>query len=203
VPATAAHDPIVLDTLQRAVPAATFEAGPATDMPTLYVDRDHVLEVFTVLRDDPALQFRFLVDVTAVDYLPAEPRWEMVYHFACLGPAATVPGAAPAQPRRLRVKSRVPGNDPRIASVTGLFPTANWPEREVFDLMGIAFENHPDLRRILTPDDWTGHPLRKDYPVQIRKDAQSWEPIQVSVEEFAESVRASREAATRAAKPAR
>ena len=84
-----------------------------------------------------------------------------------------------------------------MPSITSIFPSANWPEREVFDLFGIDFQRHPDLRRILTPEDWTGHPLRKDYPVQVRKTPQSWSPIQLSAEEFAENIRGERTRAQR------
>jgi NADH-quinone oxidoreductase subunit C len=93
------------------------------------------------------------------------------------------------------MKVRVPGDDAWVPSVVSIYPAAEWPEREVFDLFGIAFEGHPDLRRILMPDDWEGYPLRKDYPVQIRKDTQFWSPIQLSPEEFAENIRAQREVA--------
>jgi NADH-quinone oxidoreductase subunit C len=183
----------IIDVLREAVPGATVDAVAAIDMAAVSVDLGHTLEVLRVLRDHPALQFAFLADVTATDRLPAQPRFEVVYHLACLGAAyLTSPGAAPAPVRRLRVKVAVPGDDARIASVVSLFPSAGWPEREVFDLFGIAFEHHPDLRRILTPEDWTGHPLRKDYPVQIRKTPQSWEPIQLTVEEFAENIRQQR-----------
>ncbi len=175
------------------------EPGPATDMPTIYVDRDRLLDAARLLRDDPALQFVFLADVTVADLLPAEPRFEVVYHLACLGGAYIAPGAtSAAPPRRLRMKVRVAGNDAHMPSITSIFPTAAWPEREVFDLFGVTFSGHPDLRRILMPEDWEGYPLRKDSPVQIRKDTSSWSPIQVSAEEFAENIRAQREQAARA-----
>lgn len=180
----------ITDILHAVVPGASIDAGTATDMPTVYVDRAHIIDVLTALRDHPELQFALLSDVTAMDLLPAEPRFEVVYHLACLGAAYPPGNTAPA--RRLRVKVRLSGHDATTPTVTTLFPSANWPEREVYDLFGIAFEQHPDLRRILTADDWTGHPLRKDYPVQVRKTAQSWSPIQVSAEEFADTVRSQR-----------
>ena len=189
--------------LQTAVPGATVEPLGSTDMPGIAVDRDHLLDVFTVLRDHPSLQYAFLVDVTALDVLPESPRYEMVYHLACLGSHYQTAGATQAaEASRLRVKVRLPGDDARVPSVTSVYPTAGWPEREVFDLFGIAFDGHPDLRRILMPDDWQGHPLRKDYPVQIRKDAAAWSPLQMTPEEFARNVRAGREQATRDARPA-
>jgi NADH-quinone oxidoreductase subunit C len=190
----------ILDVLQAAVPDAALDAADAVDMPTIVIDREHALEVFATLRDHPALQFAFLSDVTAVDRLPAEPRFEMVYHLACLGEAFA--SGTPAPARRLRVKIGLPGHDARVTSVTSLYPGAGWPEREVFDLFGVFFEHHADLRRILTPEEWTGHPLRKDYPVQIRKSTQSWEPIQVSAEEFAENIRRQRTEAERRAREA-
>jgi NADH:ubiquinone oxidoreductase subunit C len=105
--------------------------------------------------------------------------------------------AAPA--RRLRVKVRVPGDAPTLPSIVSVFPAANWPERELFDLFGLTFELHPDLRRILMPNDWEGSPLRKDYPVQIRKDTASWSPLQVTAEEFAATIREQRSRSTRQA----
>jgi NADH-quinone oxidoreductase subunit C len=95
-----------------------------------------------------------LSTVTAVDRYPAEPRFEMVYHLHSID-----------RNLRLRLKAMLPGTDPTIESVTGVWRGANWYEREVFDLFGVRFLNHPDLRRILMPDDWEGYPLRKDYPV--------------------------------------
>jgi NADH-quinone oxidoreductase subunit C len=192
--------PDVLDVVREAVPAAGAELGPAPDMPTLVVEREALVALARVLRDDPRLQFAFFVDVTAADYFPAAPRFELVYHLACLGEAyQTAPGAA-APPRRLRVKTRVPGDDARAPSLVSVYPAANWPEREVFDLFGIVFDDHPDLRRILMPEDWQGFPMRRDYPVQIRKDAQAWQPIEISAEEFAANVRAQREHAQEVAR---
>jgi NADH-quinone oxidoreductase subunit C len=193
-------DAQVLDLVQQSVPAGAIEAAHAVDMPTAYVTREHLVEVCRTLRDHPGLQFSFLVEITAVDYHPAEPRYEVVYHLACLGDAyAQAGGAAP--PRRLRLKVRVPDEaSPWAHSLVTLWPAANWLEREVYDLFGIAFTGHPDLRRILTPDDWTGHPLRKDYPVQVRKDAAAWSPIELTPEEFAANVRATRSASDLAAR---
>jgi NADH-quinone oxidoreductase subunit C len=99
-------------------------------------------------------KFVRLSTVTAVDRYPLEPRFEVVYHLHAIEPY-----------QRLRLKCRVRGEDPVIESVTSVWRSADWYEREVFDLFGIKFMNHPDLRRILLPDDWNGHPLRKDYPV--------------------------------------
>src|SRR5688572_33424985 len=99
-------------------------------------------------------QFVRLSTVTAVDRWPAEPRFEVVYHLHSV-----------ERNERVRVKCRIGGDAPAIESVTSVWRGANWYEREVFDLFGIRFENHPELIRILMPDDWEGHPLRKDYPV--------------------------------------
>jgi NADH-quinone oxidoreductase subunit C len=189
--AAMAIDPTpIAEVLRGAVPDATIAAVAAVDMATITVDAPHVLDTLHVLRDHPALQFALLADVTAVDLLPAEPRFEIVYHLVCLGEAYAKGPAAPV--RRLRLKVALAGADPCIASAVSVYPCANWPEREVFDLFGVTFEHHPDLRRILTPDDWEGYPLRKDYPVQIKKASQSWSPVQLSVEEFAENMRAQR-----------
>ena len=192
----------ILDLLRRAVPGATIGELESIDMSTITVDREHLLEVGLVLRDDPTLQFALLVDVTAVDRLPAEPRFEIVYHMACVGEAYLTAGAtAAATPRRLRLKVMLSADDTRVPSVVSVWPTAGWPEREVFDLFGISFDGHPDLRRILMPDDWDGFPLRRDYPVQIRKDAASWSPLQLTVEEFARNIRAGHDKAVRQARP--
>jgi NADH-quinone oxidoreductase subunit C len=107
------------------------------------------------LATEPSLRFSFLSDITTLDRFPIEPRFEVNYHLVSLD-----------RRERLRLKVRVPGSDPEVSSVTTIWPTANWHERENFDLFGIRFEGHPDLRRILMPDEWEGYPLRKDYPVE-------------------------------------
>jgi NADH-quinone oxidoreductase subunit C len=122
---------------------------------TVFIRREHIRRVAEFLATEPSLGFTFLSDVTSVDRFPLEPRFEVIYHLLSL-----------ERRERLRLKVRLPGNEPVIASVTPVWPTANWHERESFDLMGIRFEGHPDLRRILMPDDWEGNPLRKDYPVE-------------------------------------
>ncbi len=120
---------------------------------TLIVPREELRRVAEFLRSDAG--FTFLSDITPVDRFPIEPRFELNYHLVCLD-----------RRERLRLKVRVPGTDPVAPSVTNVWPGANWHEREAFDLFGLRFEGHPDLRRILMPDDWEGYPLRKDYPVE-------------------------------------
>ncbi len=122
-----------------------------------------------LLRDDPVLQFNFLSDLTCVDRYPSEPRLEVVYHLLSLvNVRARVPdpGQAPSAIARLRLKVRVDSSNPKLDSVTSVWPAANFFEREVFDLFGVRFEGHPYLRRLLMPENWEGHPLRKDDPVE-------------------------------------
>jgi len=119
---------------------------------TLEIAADRIVPVCRFLKYEQ--NFIRLSSVTAVDRYPAEPRFEAVYHLHSV-----------ERKQRLRLKCRLHGRDPVIESVTSVWRSANWYEREVFDLFGIRFVNHPDLRRILMPDDWEGHPLRKDYPV--------------------------------------
>jgi len=161
-------------TLQAAVPEARIESVPSLDrQPTIYVSLDHVPALAMALRDTPQLAFTFLAELTAVDFWPKEPRYEVVYMLVSI-----------AQRLRLRMKVRLAADDPHVATVTAVWPAANWLEREVWDLFGIAFDGHPDPRRLLMPEDWQGFPLRKDYPVQIRMTPTSSEPLQVTEEEF-------------------
>jgi NADH-quinone oxidoreductase subunit C len=164
--------------LQDAVPGAAIEGAPAIDRhSTIYVSRDDLHAVMLALRDRAEWRFAFLAELTAVDYLPRTPRFELVYILVSI-----------ERSERLRVKVRIDANDARVQSVMDIWPAANWLEREVWDLFGIVFDGHPDLRRLLMPEDWEGHPLRKDYPVQIRMTPRSTEPLQVSEEEFRANV---------------
>jgi NADH-quinone oxidoreductase subunit C len=181
----------IIEALSRAVPGVGFEAAAAGDgMPTIYVPREALVQTCRALRNAPDLQFVLLVDLLPVDYLPREPRYEIVYLLASLG----IPGFGDTA-KRLRIKVRVPGADAVVPSVSSVWPAANWSEREAYDLFGIHFTDHPDLRRVLMPDDWEGYPLRKDYPVQIKQAVKTYEPLQVSQEQFVANLEATRERA--------
>ncbi len=125
---------------------------------TAVVPQEKILEVSKFLKDDPALDYDLLVDITAVDYLPREPRFEVVYHFLSLDKL-----------HRVRIKARVAEESAEVPTLTGLWGCANWLEREVWDMFGIRFTGHPDLRRILMYEEFEGHPLRKDYPIRKRQ----------------------------------
>ena len=125
------------------------------DEMSIYIERSSIREACALLRDDPACPFNFLADVTCVDWYPSEPRFEVIYHLLSI-----------PQKERVRLKVRLNGDSPVVESVTSVWPSANFFEREVYDLFGIRFTGHPYLRRIQMPENWEGHPLRKDYPVE-------------------------------------
>lgn len=138
------------------------------DQPTAVVALFGLTEAVRAIRDECGYQL--LRSVTAVDFLPAEPRFQLVYHFVALPQSVLSGDPDPrlrAPPRELRLRAPVADAEPKpvAPTVTHLYPTANWHEREVFDMFGIEFAGHPDLRRILMPDDHEGHPLRKDAPL--------------------------------------
>jgi NADH/F420H2 dehydrogenase subunit C len=162
----------IIATLTPLVPGATYQVGRSIDFATLYVPPDRLVATCTALRDTASLAFTTIIEITAADYFPRQPRYEVVYHLLSVTNRA-----------RLRLKVRVSDAD-LVPTVTGVWKGAGWPEREVWDMFGIVFTDHGDLRRLLMPEDWDGHPLRKDYPVQIRKAAQTYEPLEVSEEEF-------------------
>jgi NADH-quinone oxidoreductase subunit C len=119
---------------------------------TVVVEREGLLEALAWLRDQPDLAFGSLSDLSATDWPGRWPRYWVAYQLWSM-----------EHRHRLRVKVGLAQEDPQVPSVTSLFPTANWLEREVYDFFGVIFDGHPDLRRIIMPDDWEGHPLRKDY----------------------------------------
>jgi NADH-quinone oxidoreductase subunit C len=119
---------------------------------TIEIAAAHIVEAMRRVKHE--LKFERLTSVTGVDRFPAEPRFEIVYHLQSL-----------VKKERLRLKARVSGDNPEIDSATGVYHGADWYERETFDLFGVRFLNHPNLTRIMMPEEWEGHPLRKDYPI--------------------------------------
>jgi NADH-quinone oxidoreductase subunit C len=179
----------IVGVLKGGFPSGAIEPVSAGDgMATIYIAREHLVEVCRELRDRPEFRFALAVDMTAVDYMPREPRFEVVTHLVSLGMSGFG-----TTPKRLRVKVRVPGHEPVLPTIAGVWPSMNWAEREVYDMFGIQFDGHPNLQRVLMPDDWEGYPARKDYPVQIKMPPKVYEPLQLTPEQFAENVRASRE----------
>jgi NADH-quinone oxidoreductase subunit C len=140
--------------LQARFPDASIHAHCFRDELTLTVPREHLVAMCEFLKSDAKLRFVMLSDMVANDWLEREPRFEVNYHLLSL-----------ENESRLRLKVLVPEDEPVVPSVTGVWKTANWHEREIFDLFGILFEGHPDLRRILLPDEWEGHPLRNDFEI--------------------------------------
>ena len=140
----------------RAIRTKFPEAILAVEEEAVQIDRNEVYDVFSFLRDDADLAFNYLVDITAVDrlYLDEDIRFAVVYQLY-----------SHQHQRRYRVKVPVPESESHVASITALWPSANWLEREVYDMYGITFDGHPNLQRLLMPDDYGSHPLRKDYPL--------------------------------------
>lgn len=125
---------------------------------TFIVSKDRIVDICSFLKHDPELQFNYLTDICGVDYYPRQPRFEVVYHLYSI----------PFR-HRLRLKCRV-GEGETVPSVTGVWRTANWHEREAYDMFGIVFDGHPDLRRIYLWEGFEGYPLRKDFPLRGYKD---------------------------------
>jgi NADH-quinone oxidoreductase subunit C len=146
---------LALRKLREFAPEAVEDAREFRAELTIYIRPDRLVGACEFLRDEPSLSFSYLSDITAVDLYPNEPRFEVVYHLLSLQSA-----------KRLRLKVRASGENPRVDSLVPVYPSANAFEREVFDMFGIQFAGHPYLRRILMPEDWEGYPLRKDYPTE-------------------------------------
>ena len=142
--------------LRERFPGAAIrrQSGEAVRDVTLYVPAERLVEIATFLRDEPECDYALLSWISGLDWLPRDPRFEVVYGLLSISHNA-----------RLTLKVEVNEEQPRVPSVVSVWPTADWLEREQYDLMGIQFDGHPNLARLLMEDDWEGHPLRKDYPI--------------------------------------
>ena len=154
MPADLEHH-VTLQQLRQFDPQAVEETLTFRDEVTLFIRPLSLVRACEFLRDAPDCRFNYLSDVTALDHYPNEPRFEVVYHLYSI-----------ETNQILRLKVRLPADDPRVNSVVPVWPGANAFEREVYDLFGVHFEGHPDLRRIVMPEEWEGYPLRKDYPTE-------------------------------------
>lgn len=143
-----------LNMIREHLPQAVLGVDEFRGDLSITVRREALPEVARLLRDDPALRYTFLENLCGVDYLGRTPRFEVVAHLVSI-----------QHLHRICLKAGAPEEDPHVPSLTPLFPTANYQERETWDLLGIVFDGHPSLTRILMPDDWVGHPQRKDHPL--------------------------------------
>jgi NADH-quinone oxidoreductase subunit C len=147
----------VLKALRAAFPDGVLETGDSFGTPVARIRPDVLPAVAAFLKAAP-WSFAMLLDETCIDYPDRPERFEMVYHFFSL-----------EANRRLRIKAALPSENPEIGSLSGLWKNADWLEREIFDMFGVRFSGHPDLRRILMYEEFKGHPLRKDYPLRGRQ----------------------------------
>lgn len=147
----------VIEALQEKFPQAVVEVSAQFGDDTLVIQKDALLEIMDFIYQKP-YEFTMLLDLTCVDYMGETPRYQMVYHVYSL-----------AHNLRLRLKAAVEEGDLTIDSLTGRWKNANWLEREVYDMFGIRFNRHPDMRRLFMYEGFEGHPLRKDYPLRKRQ----------------------------------
>ena len=158
----------LLDKLQKKFPGAISEAVIFRNQPSLHVAKEHLVAICQFLKSADGGAYTLLTDETAVDYPKREKRFDIVYHLYSF-----------EGNNRLRLRVQV-GAEEKVPSVTGIWPTANWLEREVYDMFGVVYEGHPDLKRILMPDGWVGYPLRKDY--DILKQDEAWVKANLGIE---------------------
>jgi NADH-quinone oxidoreductase subunit C len=147
----------IVDALAAAYPefdAAVTKIVVDRDELTLYVTKEHIRSVARTMRDDPALRFELLANLSGVDYIGSVNRFHVVYNLTSM-----------TYRRQVRLETSASLDDPHVPSVTGVYPGADWQERETYDMFGVIFDGHPALTRILMPDDWDGFPQRKDYPL--------------------------------------
>lgn len=144
---------LILKKLKERFAQSILEVAEFRKELTIVVRKEDIIQICQFLKDDPEFSFNFLSDLCAVDWLGRKPRFDVVYNVYSI-----------SKNHRVRLKVRVDEGE-NVPSVTAVWSTANWHEREAFDMFGIKFEGHPDLRRILMSEDWEGHPLRKDFPL--------------------------------------
>lgn len=160
---------VLIKKVKEAFRDAILETNVFRGEITHVIEKGSLLSLCTFLKNDPELKMNYLVDVIGVDYQPREPRFEVVYHLYSI-----------TRRHRIRLKVRLADGE-SIASVANIWKGADWPEREAYDMFGIVFEGHPELKRIYLADDWEGFPLRKDYPLRGYKDR--YNPYGVDKEE--------------------
>jgi NADH-quinone oxidoreductase subunit C len=158
----------VLSRLQSALPNAVTGSSEFRGQLSVFVRRESLLDVARFLRDDQELSYNFLENLCGVDYLGRDPRFEVVYHLLSF-----------KNRHRVCLKVGVPEQSPTLPSLTPIWSTANWQERETFDMFGLSFDGHPSLDRILMPDDWEGHPQRKDVPLGYEEIAFTFNEEQI------------------------
>ncbi|MFV1950475.1 MAG: NADH-quinone oxidoreductase subunit C [Nitrospinota bacterium] len=152
------EESLTIRRLRDKFPDSIMETHSFRGDDTAIIRKEDIVEVCRFLKEEKGLAYNFMMDLTAVDYLGQEPRFEVVYHFYSL-----------EHNHRVRIKSRISESDCSIDSITSLWVGANWFEREAYDMYGITFKGHPNLKRILLYKEFKGHPLRKDYPVKGRQ----------------------------------
>jgi len=145
----------IANRIKERFPSEVLDIIPFLDQVSVIVRKERIVDLCRYLHDDPDLYFDYLSDLCGIDYLGRIPRFEVVYNLYSI-----------KHRHRIRLRAGVPEEDPNIDTVTPIWIGANWHEREAYDMYGINFKGHPDLRRILMPEDWEGHPLRKDYPLK-------------------------------------
>jgi NADH-quinone oxidoreductase subunit C len=159
----------IIDQINKSLPGSIEEQNEYRDELQVYVKKEFFPELMKLLRNEKTFNYDLLLDIAGIDRLPDEPRFELVYVLFSL-----------EHNRRLIVKLKVDISD-SVPSMTGIWKSADWPEREVFDLLGINFSGHPDLRRILTWDNFEGHPLRKDFPLRGKDFDKKFDPDTIKV----------------------
>ncbi|MDP2167159.1 MAG: NADH-quinone oxidoreductase subunit C [Thermodesulfovibrionales bacterium] len=162
----------IAERLKEKFPEDVLSVSEFRGQVSVTVRKGNVLAIFRYLHDNPETDFDYLQDLCGVDYPSRKPRFEVVYHLYSINHRHSI-----------RLKALVPEEDCSIGSVVPVWIGANWHERECFDMFGVAFKGHPDLRRILMPDDWEGHPLRKDYPLKGPEPENDWKGFREVLED--------------------